>query len=304
MLFVLIGCSPSGASAHQRPVAEVLAQGSSELAQFTFDHPRSLFSEVIARSAKGSPEWQQATFGLAVCLQNNSPVVAEAITEASRLYSELIATSPESTFAPRATLNLGRIAELVDYFKDPVDLEAARARYSEVMTRWPDQDIASEAALRLASAYAQEDTTEANTKAIATLETWLAQHPKDPLASGMYQWLGDTYYMRAADAKQAVRCYIAADDLGLLWRGREGIVYWRIAQIAERKLKDRDLAVRYYTKLCEKAQTSGKAFEAQLALSRLGAPVPELTAFAAYKGPRPPLIDPPPPHQSQAEVGK
>jgi hypothetical protein len=77
-----------------------------------------------------------------------------------------------------------------------------------------------------------------------------------------------------------------------MWPARESIVWWRIARIAEEHLKDRDTAIAYYTKICVDAQTSGRAFEAQIALHRLGAPVPELTAFKAYPGEPPSLDDP------------
>jgi hypothetical protein len=70
-----------------------------------------------------------------------------------------------------------------------------------------------------------------------------------------------------------------ADAIGLLLRGRLRLDYWRVAYVADTILSNRDVAVKFYTKVVTETPTGGKAYEAQLALKRLGAPVPEITIF-------------------------
>ena len=65
----------------------------------------------------------------------------------------LLEKTPASRFAPRATLNLGRIYELRDFAGDQINLGLAIRYYQNVIDQWPDKPIASEAVLRLGSAY-------------------------------------------------------------------------------------------------------------------------------------------------------
>ena len=83
--------------------------------------------------------------------------------------------------------------------------------------------------------------------------------------------------------EQAVRSYMMADDLGILTKSTRGMIYWNIAQMAENQMSNRNIAVQYYTKIITDEPTSGKAYEAQVALRRLGAPVPEITIFKSGK---------------------
>lgn len=276
-------------AAAERPVAEVLAEASQGLSRFTFDWPRAGFREARGRAAAPGPEWQQATYGLAVCLHHHAPATPAAIAEAATLYRELVARAPDSPFTPRALVHCGRIAELGDFRDDVIDLATARACYRDVMRRWPEQPIAGEAALRLAASHATRAEPAEVAHGVAGLRAWLAAHPDDPLAAAMEQWIGDACLHVLGDLPAALAAYRAADRRGLVWRGREAIVWWRMAVIAER-LGDRAGAIAAYRRICTDAQTSGKAFEAQLALARLGEAPPPLTAFGALARPAPALV--------------
>ncbi|MBA3684451.1 MAG: hypothetical protein H0W72_04340 [Planctomycetes bacterium] len=143
-------------------------------------------------------------------------------------------------------------------------------------------------------------------QAVGILDGWLSAHPDEPLAPVMWQYLGDIHFFYRNDDGAALDAYLAADRLGVLWASREGQLWWRMAVLAER-LKRTEVAIAFYRKICTDAQTSGRAFEAQLALARLGVEPPELTAFASYEGPRPdfsdaaaPIVAPAPPAPSGA----
>jgi hypothetical protein len=54
----------------------------------------------------------------------------------------------------------------------------------------------------------------------------------------------------------------------------------------------RDLAVRYYSKIIREAASSGKGYAAQVALARLGAPVPEIRIYQVATTPTAPATQP------------
>ena len=255
-----------------------------EIGHFSFDRAYKLFKDVKEQAAVGSQQWQQGVYGTAVCLQQISPPTQANIEKAQDFYELLIKKCPSSKFAPRAKLNLGRIAELSDYYQDKVDLKAARNWYQKVVDEWPDDIIAGEATLRVAATYIQTYQDDQVRKGIGILQTWLAGHSQDPLASAMWQYLGNTYFYPLEDYAKSLDCYRKAEAIGFTEKGREGPIYWRMAAMADRFLNDRDKAVEYYTKIITLVPTSGKAYEAQLALQRLGAPVPKIKVFENLMG--------------------
>jgi tetratricopeptide (TPR) repeat protein len=257
--------------------AGLLRDAATEVSYLSFDRAFPLFRQAEQLAPDGSPQWQQAVFGEAVCLQQIAPATAERLAEASRLYRQL-AEKP-GAYSAQSMMALGRIAELVDYLGDVPDRPAARQWYEKArLAVGDDAPLASEAQLRFAATYVQETEAEPVRKGISILEDWLAKHPANPLASAMWQYAGDTYFYPLNEYARAIHCYLKADALGLLEKGREGPLCWRIANLAER-VGDRDVAVRYYTKVIVKTPAGGKAYESQLALKRLGAPVPPIELF-------------------------
>ena len=158
-------------------------------------------------------------------------------------------------------------------------LAAARNYYGKVLEQWPDESIAGEATLRIAATWVQTFEIEQVKRGVSILQHWLAAHPNDPLASAMWQYLGQTFFYPLESYEESLACYLEADRLGLLEPGRAGIIYWRMATMADRLLGKRDVAAAYYTKIVTDAPTSGKAYEAQLALRRLKVSVPDIQLF-------------------------
>lgn len=271
--------------AADRPdAATLLSKAQDELSCFSFDVAADLFESAAAQSTRGSDAWLKGTLGLAMCLQQHSPPSPAKIERAAKLLRSVVDAAPKSECAARATMCLGRIEELSDYYGDEPQPEAARELYQKVVSDWPDDAIAGEATLRIAAIDVQTYETQKVQRGVALLESWLASHPHDPLASVMWKYIGDTCYRPLRDYRKAVESYRKADAIGLLERGREGPVYWRAAVLAERELKDFPAAIEFYTKIVLITPTSGKAYEAQLALKRLGAPVPELLMLRTEAG--------------------
>ena len=247
-----------------------------EISRFNFDGAYASFVQAQRISVPGSDAWQEATFGAATCTQQTLPPSEAKATEARTLYQSLLEKSPESKYAPRAMMNLGRLAELRDFFGDVVDLPGARRWYQQVVDRWPNDSIAGEATLRIAATYIQTYELEQVKLGVAVLESWLAKHPDDPLAGGMWNYLADTNFLPIENYPRAIECYRQADRFRFADRNRQGGVYWRAAVIADRHLSDRDTAVYFYTKLITDVPNSGMGYAAQVALKRLGAPAPDI----------------------------
>ena len=258
-----------------------------EAAFYNLERAEELFREVMDGSPPGSDRWAQAAFGAATARQHRLPLKAANAQEALRLFRDLAAKAPQSKYAPRATYNAGRILEQVDEFGDPQDLEGARAEYQTVLDEWPTDLIASEAAMRIAGTYVQTFDEPRVRRGVRVLEDWLVAHPDDRLASTMWQYLAETYFFPLQDYARSVQCYEKVDAIGWVDKGNQGPDYWRIAQMAERYLNDRATAVKYYTKIVIETPTSGKAYESQRALERLGAPEPEVALFKALEGAAP-----------------
>jgi tetratricopeptide (TPR) repeat protein len=281
---VLFGVTPLRAEeTEENPVVrELLDKAVWEVRVFSFENAYKYFKEAKDKSPGGSETWQQAIYGQAVCAQQFSPPEKKKIEEAQQLFGELLKTCPKSKYASRAMMNIGRIFEVSDFYEDAINLEEARAWYQRVVDGWPNDPIAGEATLRVAHTYIQTYDKKQVQKGVEILEAWLKAHPDDPLASAMWQYLAETYFVPLQEYRKSVDCYIRADEIGLMEKGREGGVYWRVARTADKLLKDRGIAVKYYTKIITLVPTSGKAYESQLALKRLGAPVPKLEMFQAF----------------------
>ncbi len=280
VLTLMLLCAPAAHAADKPDAKTLLFKAQEELSCFGFDNAAALFNSVIAQSTPGSDDWLKGTLGLAICLQQHSPPSPAMIERAAALLRSVIKAAPTSACAARATMSLARIEELSDYYGDEPRPEAARELYQNVVQTWPNEAIAGEATLRIAAIDVQTYEPEKVQRGVALLESWLASHPNDPLASVMFKYIGDTCYRPLRDYRKAVESYRKADAIGLLERGREGPVYWRTAVLAERELKDFPTAIEFYTKIIRITPTSGKAYEAQLALKRLGAPVPELRTLS------------------------
>ena len=261
-----------------------LDEAAANITYLSFDQALPQYQAVAKLVPEGSAQWQEAIFGEAVCQHQIMPASAYSIGEAKRLFSLLVIKCPDSRFTPRAMMNLGRIAELTDYQGDVSDREAARTWYEKAAQAAQGTPMEAEATLRIAATYVQTYQKEQVLQGIALLRDYVEKHPKDVMASAMWQYMGESYFYPLADYRNSLDCYKTADLLGLVESGREGKVYWRMAVMADRYLQDRDTAIAYYRKIIIKTPTSGKAYESQLALKRLGVEPPRIELFDMMGG--------------------
>ena len=275
LMSLLVVTGDLSSSSHSDSIATAL----DHIRHADFRRAYDLFAAGVLREAEGSVAWQEAIYGQAVCAEQVTPPSAERRAEARQLYEQLLAVAPESRLAPRVWMDLGRMEELTGLRQTPNRLAAARDYYGKVLEQWPNESIAGEATLRIAATWVQAFEIEQVKRGVSILQHWLASHPNDPLASAMWQYLGQTFFYPLESYEESLACYLKADRLGLLEPGRAGIIYWRMATMADRLLGKRDVAAAYYTKIVTDAPTSGKAYEAQLALRRLKVSVPDIQLF-------------------------
>lgn len=244
-----------------------------------------LYPSIRDAAPVGGDVWLEATYCLAMSYHHVQPPDAGTIGTSKALYQEIIDRAPRTVWAARSMYNIGRILELRDYPDDELDLDGAREWYERVAREFPELPIAGEAMLRasatLVMSYDAPDYARVR-RGIALLESWLASHPDDALASVMWQYLGDSYFRPLSDHANALRCYEEVDRLGWVDRGNQGPWYWRCAQLAERYLDRPDVAAKYYAKIITETPKSGKAYQAMLALRRLGKPVPSSPLFERF----------------------
>lgn len=266
----------------QTASADPLVAARELIISLEWDKAYKQFKAAAVGAQEGSDRWAEATFGMAVAISHGQPVAQSRETEAAGLYQQILDRAGDSRFAARSMMNLARLKELRDFGGDKPDLDAARTLYLKVAERWPTEPIAGEATVRAASTLIQVYDDQAGyarvKEAVALLEKWLADHPAEPLAGLMWQYLGDTYFFPLNEFGKSLAAYDKADAIGWVDKGNEGPMLWRAAVLSER-LNNTPSAVRYYTKIIRETPNSGKAYESQQALKRLGAPVPEITIF-------------------------
>ncbi|MHB1156144.1 MAG: tetratricopeptide repeat protein [Phycisphaerales bacterium] len=260
----------------KEPAGQLLQRANNELGTFNFQLAADMYRSLLARTPSGDPTRPEVLFGLAMSLQNVVPATAANIDESRRTFEQLLSESPACTYAPSATLLLGRIAEVSDYMGDAVDLEGARKQYEKVIAGWPGQPLADEAALRIGGTYIQRYDDRASVERGARyLRDWLKDRPNNEMASVMWQYLGQTCEQSLDNPGEALNAYMEADRIGLVNETLAGRTWWHMTELAE-KLGRIDDAVTYYKKIVTEAPRSGRAWEAQQALRRIGEAHPEM----------------------------
>ena len=257
-------------------------EGVDALTSFRFDLATTAFDQVAETAPAGSPLVVKALLGSAICAHHKAPVTASAVDRAAELYGKVIAAAPTSPEAALAEFHLGRIAEQVDFIGDKPDLPAAREHYRKVIDRAPGADIAGEATFRLMGTYIQTLDPAQVKEGIAIAEARVAKFPQDPWAGALWQGMGDAWNRVLNDPRKTIECFTHALAVGLPEPTRAWEVYWCIGYLQE-QLGDKDAAIKAYSEIIIHYPTSGKAWEAQIAIKRLGGDAPPLRWFDASR---------------------
>lgn len=212
-----------------------------------------------------------ARFAEGMLWQNRrpSPDLARAVAS----YQWILASYPQSQFAPWALLEMARIPDL-DVLSPR--LEEAIPLYRRVMNEYPGSDAAQEAALFLADALFAAQGRDGAQEAVHLLENWKTAHPNPSYVAAGELLLGKLYRYPLRDYRKSVEHLGAALNGGLRSSSERLVACWTMATLAERELKDRELAVASYSRLLGEFPHHRTAFMAKERLRALGAPVPAL----------------------------
>lgn len=277
MLISVLTCQGYASDQNADPNQKAFDMATEELVCFNFQVGYQMFGELVQTLPKDHPLYFKSVYARATCAQHITPPTYTMINEASGLYSKIVEECKDKQLVGRSLINLGRIAELRDYAGDEINLDEARKYYQKVVDANPDSELADEATLWIAGTYIQVvNDNPGALKGVAMLEQWLAKRPGNVYASPMWTYLGTTYEMTLNEPVKALACFIKADEIGLPAESQISSYYWRMALLAEKVPNALDTAVTYYQKIIKITPTSGRAFEAKLALERLSKAHPEM----------------------------
>ncbi len=191
------------------------------------------------------PQWLEITYALAVSAWHASPPRAEWIELAESLFTLIAEEEGYTTVGVAARMNLARLAEIIDFPGDVPDYETAKAIYMDILERRAGQDVAMQAALRLANLQAYTLTEEGAQAGVALIQHQLELNPDSPWASVGWQYLGDMYIHFLQDRAAALDAYAEAYRLGFANVPRSDAYLWRMGQFAE-ELERKEEALRWY----------------------------------------------------------
>ncbi len=247
-----------------------------ELVCFNFPVSYDMFADLLEVIPADHELYYRSLFAKATCAQHITPPTQELLDEATKLFEQVASECPDKNLAGRAIINLGRIAELRDYPGDIIDLDTARKYYQQLIDTYPNEDLADEAILWKAGTYIQVvGDKQSKEQGVTMLEDWLAKRPDNAFASPMWTYLGQTYELELDNPQRSLECYIKADKIGLPAESSISAFYWRMAIMAQKIPSQLDTCVKYYQKIIKITPTSGRAFEAKLALDELAKAHPE-----------------------------
>jgi len=241
------------------------------------DYRRALpqFESARKGAADSSPEWQQATLGMALCLHQRQPDTKADKERAAELYDALIAASDKVPIQATALLLRGKLDQLVDYFGDEENFAGAATFYERVLRDWPDSSSAGEAALYLGQTAVYTMDKDAARKAIAQLKIWAHAHPDNPYAASHWLLIALGHRMPLENQGAAVEASLNALKAGLPKEMKVDLLYWRIATMA-RNSGNLEVARDFYTRIIVEVQRSSYTYMAQEQIREIGFEAPEL----------------------------
>ncbi len=225
--------------------------------------------------------WQQAVYGYAVCLQYHTPPTATSTAAIRRLYRELIRRAPTtaSVFPARALIQLG----VLEMSSPKANRQRAMQYFKQVMEKWPQSDMARDAALKLLylppALIADRDGRKIRFWSnLEVVRDWLRTYENRECATDLWLALGDRYLHQSRDygPMPALMAYLwASGDQGMMVddaprpvklvaeRTNTSDIYWRIAELAC-QLDKPTIATEYLTRLMAEIPADRLCFQAWL----------------------------------------
>lgn len=245
-----------------------LAAGMTAVRMLDFSGGAEQFKASLAALEAGTPEWERAMLGYAVCLHRRQPDMKADKEKAGASYDNVIARNSGSVYYQMALLFRGQLAERVDYFGDKGEPDLAVGYYGRLLDESPDSALAPYAALYRAQAQAfTMDAAQAQT-AVDQLRAWIGKHPANPLCALQWMLIADINYHPLGDYEAAVRALVAGEAAGLPSSVLVDQYWWKTANLA-RLAGDKPLARHCLGKILELETSAFKAVACDL-LAEMG----------------------------------
>ncbi len=196
----------------------------------------------------GTPEWEKAMLGYAVCLHRRQPDTKSDKLSAGECYEQIIERRSGSVYWQLALLFCGRLADRVDYLGDEPRREQAVEYYARLLSSSPDSALAPYAALYRAHSRAFSMKVEDARQAVVELEEWVGGHADNALASVQWLLIADLSYYPLKSYGAAARAMVAAEKAGLPSSVLPDEFWWKAANFAL-LAEDTDLAREYLEKI-------------------------------------------------------
>ena len=268
-LLCACGCGKGGAAGD---VNAQLAEGWRAYSTGDFDYAVSVF-EGVDNTARLEPEQAySALLGLAITHHFRSTPDLSAAREHYVRLGELGTDRSRR----ESLLGLARV-DMADGSK-----MEAQTKLAAILRDFPESMEADEAAIQLADFLIRPEIIDKEPgrfelpspalvqRAVSTLQDRIREQPDSPLLPAMHMMLANIYVQERQFA-EAVEHLVAAEQAGIAVIKTRGIVLWRIAQLAERELRDYELAERYYTLYVEEFSRSRLYYRASKGLERVRA---------------------------------
>ena len=262
------GCG--GGDADAGPDA-LLERGWQAYSTGDFDVAIDAFAAVV-RAAPSAEQTYSALLGLATTqhLRSNPD-----LDEAAKYYTQLGRLDTDEA-RKQSLLGLA-LVELVQG-----QTGEGQARLTELARDFPESREADEATIYLAESLLRPRPAPGATggfklasdslarRGARVLEERIEAYPANGLAAAMHMMLGD-YYMSAGQMRKAVDHLIAAEEEGISVIKTRSIVLWQVARIAEKELRDYELAERYYALYVKEFGRTALYYRALTSLERVRA---------------------------------
>jgi hypothetical protein len=253
-----------------------------EVAYLNFGGATRMFERARSDAEDRSPEWVEATLGLAICLHHRQPDEKRDKDRAAVLYDTVIELTDGNGLQPLALLLRARVADQLDYVDDERDIEKARELYGRILRDWPKSRHIHQAALYRAQDLIFTMDPEKARAGVGEMQAWLAKHPENPLAALQWSLIGQAQMYPLKDDAAALAAFEKALAGGLPQQVRRDSFYWRNARLAE-QVGDKEKAISYYARIITEVARSAFAYEAQLRIKKLGGTPPPLPEFFGEK---------------------
>jgi len=284
--------APSPPAKPVDPTDKLLATGWDQLGLVNYGAALKTFRQVMA--AEGSREQKAAaTFALGHLWQYRRP--GADVEKARRRYEQVVSGYKGTPSARLGLMALARLADTPELERDR-DVKRAQTLYKKIIHEGPADFIADEAVLRLAMTYLEKrGERKAEDVGAKLLREHLSQRPDNFLAHAMHLTLGSLLQNRG-QYRQAVEQLIAADraderaamkeltpeqssappaklaghltQVRVMARGARASLYFRIAKIAEKHLKDYALAARWYERIVREIRRDNRFYVSKVAAER------------------------------------